>query len=162
MLYDFKPNVAVSDPDLILFFVWVTFPSLHSDYIWNLSKRSKIRMKFLPNITLSYFAFCICHSYVVPVALGSSLKIIHYIMIISIFIVIPAVMIIYHNGLRTFFFQNHQKLQQCVTSISNLLSHHGLNIFPLPLRKTYPQILLRTKTPILLKTWKLWLSPGCQ
>ena len=140
MLRGTRGTMPTQETGIILGYIfypilWATLLMMSVFVIYNIIDYIKSKP---PNVQTLLDKFYIHLLPLVPVALGSSLKTVHYFMTISMFNVIPAVMIIFHNGLRTFFFQKHQKLQQCVTSISDFLSHHGLNIFPPPPEEDIP------------------------
>ena len=121
ILYDFDPNVmVVSNPDFILFVVLNTLGNT-----CQLSLR--LYLKFVKNIQDSneifthYFAiilFILCLLPLINVALGLSLKIVHYILCILCYIVVPLTMIIFHERLNQYFFNKHTKLKVFVINIS--------------------------------------------
>ena len=144
MLNGFKPSLAVSDPDFILIVVLNALSNifqlafrLYLKLVKKIQDSNEIFTQFYTIILLILYL-----STIVPVALRSNLKTITYIFSISMFIVVPAVMIIFHNGLNHFFFEKYPRLQQCSNSISDFLSNLGLNISPPSEEDLPPEILV--------------------
>ena len=143
MLHDFNPSVSLSDPDFILI-IFLTALGNVFQLAFRLYLILVKKIHDSNEIFTQYYALILCVislSPIVPVALGSSLKTIHYLVWISVLIVIPVVMIISHNGLNQYFFEKYPKLQQCLNSISDFLSKLRFNISPPPEEDLPPEVL---------------------
>ena len=129
--------VATNHPDVILYEVILGLGHI-SQIVSRMYLKYVKKIQDSNEIFTKYFVIIICILDLSPMALvflqhELILKIAYYILDILLFVLHPASMILFHNGLNDFFFSKHTKLKQFVEHITELLQICGIyNAPPLP------------------------------
>ena len=138
MLSGFDPSlITANSPEIILYNVLNGVAHM-SQIVSRLYLKYVKKIQDSNEIFTKYFVIIICILDLSPIALIFSpdefiLKLAYYILSISISIVHPASMIIFHNALNQHFFNKYPKLKQFVKSITEYLQICGIyNPPPLP------------------------------